>query len=416
MTTNIPSAKQRANPYVEVEKILAEFNTPQLQCETDTGIDTIPLSSEVSFSSWQPDIPEEYWKLEVNELVQRVRASRERLGDQVVILGHHYQREDIVQFADERGDSFALAQYASDRSDSPYIVFCGVHFMAEAADILAAPHQRVILPNMEAGCSMADMASPPDVYSAWRELETFFGSTADIIPVTYMNSAASLKAFCGENGGAVCTSSNAVQVLEWAFEQGKRVFFFPDQHLGRNTGSEMGIPLDEMVLWNWRKPAGNLGDLKEQALRDSRIILWQGHCSVHQRFSLPQMEQTRARFPEVEIIVHPECRYEVVQAADATGSTAFIAEYVAKANPGSVIAIGTEINLVSRLAKENPDKTIFCLDPVVCPCSTMYRVHPAYLAWVMESLERGEVVNRIEVPNDTKTHAKIALERMLALK
>jgi quinolinate synthase len=288
--------------------------------------------------------------------------------------------------------------------------------MAEAADILAAPHQQVILPNIEAGCSMADMAAAPDVYSAWRELEEFFGSTDDIIPVTYMNSAASLKAFCGEHGGVVCTSSNAVKVLEWAFEQGKRVFFFPDQHLGRNTGHAMGIPLDEMVLWNWRRPAGSLGGLAPDQLEGSRIILWQGHCSVHQRFSLKQIEQARQHFPDVQIVVHPECRFEVVQAADANGSTAFIARYVAEAPAGSVIGVGTEINLVSRLAKENPDKTVFCLDPVVCPCSTMYRVHPAYLAWVMESLERGEVVNRIEVPEAIKANAKIALERMLALK
>ena len=416
MTADTTTSKQRANPYVEVDKILAEFTTPQLQCETDTGIDTIPLADEVSFGSWQPEIPEEYWSLGSDELVIRIRASRERLGDQVVVLGHHYQREDIVQFADERGDSFALAQYAAEHGESPYIIFCGVHFMAEAADILAAPHQQVILPNMEAGCSMADMAAAPDVYSAWRELEDFFGSTEDVIPVTYMNSAASLKAFCGENGGVVCTSSNAVKVLEWAFEQGKRVFFFPDQHLGRNTGHAMDIPLDEMVLWNWRRPAGNLGGLEDEALENSRIILWQGHCSVHQRFSLTQIERAREHLPEVQIVVHPECRYEVVQAADANGSTAYIAKYVAAAAPGSVIGIGTEINLVSRLAKENPDKTIFCLDPVVCPCSTMYRVHPAYLAWIMESLERGEVVNRIQVPDETKANAKIALERMLALK
>ncbi len=404
MTIDATAAKQRDNPYIEVDKILAQFNTAQLQCETDTGIETIPLADEVSLGSWQTDIPEEYWNLDADELERRIRASRARLGDQVVVLGHHYQRENIVQFSDIRGDSFALAQYAAERQESPYIIFCGVHFMAEAADILAGPHQQVILPNMEAGCSMADMAAAPDVYSAWRELEDFFGTTKDIIPVTYMNSAASLKAFCGENGGVVCTSSNAVQVLEWAFEQGKRVFFFPDQHLGRNTGHAMDIPLDEMVLWNWRLPAGNLGGLEDDQLNDSRIILWQGHCSVHQRF------------PEVQIVVHPECRYEVVQAADANGSTAYIAKYVAEAAPGSIIGIGTEINLVSRLAKENPDKTIFCLDPVVCPCSTMYRVHPAYLAWVMESLERDEVVNRIEVPTEMKANAKVALERMLALK
>jgi quinolinate synthase len=392
----------------------------QLQCETDTGIETIPLLDEVSFGSWQRVIPAEYQGLGAEELTRRIRAARATLGERVVILGHHYQREDIIEFADERGDSFMLAQYAAERPEAEYIVFCGVHFMAEAADILCQPHQQVILPNLEAGCSMADMASEPDVRAAWRELEEFFGTTEDIIPVTYMNSAAALKAFCGEHGGVACTSSNAGKVLEWAFERGKRVFFFPDQHLGRNTGHAMGIPIEEMVLWNWRLPAGRLGGADAAALERSRVILWQGHCSVHQRFSLTQIEAARAHYAalgqDVKIVVHPECRYEVVQAADANGSTNFIAKYVAEAPAGSVIGIGTEINLVSRLAKEHPDKTVFCLDPVVCPCSTMYRVHPAYLAWVMESLVRGEVVNRIQIPKETKQHARVALERMLALK
>ncbi|MQA00754.1 MAG: quinolinate synthase NadA [Dehalococcoidia bacterium] len=354
--------------------------------------------------------------MDTGELSRRIRSARETLGEDVVILGHHYQREDIIQFADDRGDSFALAQFAAERPESKYIVFCGVHFMAEAADILSADHQAVILPNIEAGCSMADMAAAPDVYTAWRELEDLFGSTEDIIPVTYMNSAASLKAFCGEHGGVVCTSSNATKVLEWAFERGKRVFFFPDQHLGRNTGHKMDIPLDEMVLWDWRQPAGNLGGRTPEELERSRIILWQGHCSVHQRFSVTQIEAARERYPDVKVVVHPECRFDVVQAADANGSTSYIAKYVADAPAGAVIAVGTEINLVSRLAKEHPDKTIFGLDPVVCPCSTMYRVHPAYLAWVMESLLDGQVVNRIDVPAEQKVHAKVALERMLALR
>ncbi len=400
-------AALKPNPY---------FPIAQLQCETDTGIDTIPLALEQSFPSWQTSIPERYTKMDAEELSRRIRGARATLGEQVVILGHHYQREDIIQFADDRGDSFALAQYAASHPEAPYIVFCGVHFMAEAADILAAPHQQVILPNIEAGCSMADMANDADVNQAWRELGELYGGTDDIIPVTYMNSAASLKAFCGRNGGVVCTSSNAAKVLEWAFERGKRVFFFPDQHLGRNTGASMDIPLDEMVLWNWRRPAGSRGGASEEDLLRARIILWQGHCSVHQRFSLTQVEDARAKYPGVEIIVHPECRYEVVQAADANGSTAYIAKYVAEAAPGSIIGIGTEINLVARLAKENPDKTIFCLDPVVCPCSTMYRVHPAYLAWVMESLVDGVVVNQIKVPDDVRKDARVALERMLALK
>ena len=404
MTT---AAALKSNPY---------FPIAQLQCETDAGIETIPLVEERAFSSWQPTIPERYQRMGVEELTRRIHAARATLGDRVVILGHHYQREDIIRFADDRGDSFALAQYAASHQEAPYIVFCGVHFMAEAADILAGPHQQVILPNLEAGCSMADMANERDVRSAWRELGELFGGTDEIIPVTYMNSAAALKAFCGANGGVVCTSSNARKVLEWAFTQGKRVFFFPDQHLGRNTGHALGIPDAEMVLWNWRGPAGNLGGARPEALEGARVILWQGHCSVHQRFSLTQIEAARATHPDVQIVVHPECRAEVVDAADANGSTAFIAKYVANAPAGAVIGVGTEINLVSRLAKENPDKTVFCLDPVVCPCSTMYRVHPAYLAWVLESLVEGHVVNRIEVPAEHKRDAKIALERMLALK
>jgi len=274
----------------------------------------------------------------------------------------------------------------------------------------------VMLPNMEAGCSMSDMASPVDVRLAWDELGDLFGSTKEIVPVTYMNSAASLKAFCGEHGGVVCTSSNATKVLEWAFEQGKRVFFFPDQHLGRNTGHMMGIPLEQMTLWNWRLPSSSLGGTTAEQLERSRIILWQGHCSVHQRFTTTQIADARERYADVQIVVHPECRYEVVEAADATGSTAYIANYVAEAPSGSVIGIGTEINLVSRLAKEHPEKTVFCLDPVVCPCSTMYRVHPAYLAWVMESLVEGRVENQIVVPEEEKVHAGIALRRMLALR
>ena len=389
---------------------------PQLQCESDVGIATVPLAQEVSFGSWQQVIPAAYWELGAGELVARVRAARAELGTRAIVLGHHYQREDIIQFADVRGDSLMLAQYAAERPESEYIVFCGVHFMAEAADIVSAPHQQVILPNIEAGCSMADMAAPGDVRAAWRELEELFGGTEDLIPVTYMNSAASLKAFCGEHGGIVCTSSNAVKVLEWAFERGKRAFFFPDQHLGRNTGHAMGIPLEEMTLWNWRRPAGSLGGATAEDLERSRIILWQGHCSVHQRFSVTQIEAARARYPGAQIVVHPECRADVVEAADANGSTAYIARYVAEAPAGAVIGVGTEINLVSRLAKEHPDKTVFCLDPVVCPCSTMYRVHPAYLAWVMESLVAGEVVNQIVVPENERAAARVALERMLALR
>jgi quinolinate synthase len=293
-------------------------------------------------------------------------------------------------------------------------VFCGVHFMAEAADILSAPHQKVVLPNMAAGCSMADMADPDDVLACWAELEEA-GIAQETVPITYMNSAAALKAFVGEHGGAVCTSSNAAKVLEWAFAQKRRALFFPDQHLGRNTGVKMGVPLDEMPLWDYTRPYGSLGGMSDDDLQRSRVLLWKGHCSVHQRFTVDQINAARERFPNTQVVVHPECRLEVVQAADCDGSTEFIARTITDSAPGSVWAVGTEINLVSRLAKENPDKTVFCLDPVVCPCSTMYRVHPAYLCWAVESLAEGRVVNQIVVPDDHKRWAKIALDRMLEI-
>ncbi len=388
--------------------------TGGIACESDS-IDTVPLSEERSFAYWQQDIPQEYWTLTPQALKDRIRAARAKLGTRLVVLGHHYQREDIIQFADFRGDSFKLSQWAAERPESEDIVFCGVHFMAEAADILSAPHQRVMLPNMAAGCSMADMADPDDVYNAWAELEEL-GIAQDTLPVTYMNSAASLKAFVGERGGAVCTSSNAGKVLEWAFERKKRVLFFPDQHLGRNTGHAMGVPLDEMVLWGWARPYGSMGGQTLEALQRSRIILWAGHCSVHQRFTPRQIAEARAEHPDVTVIVHPECRLETVEASDLNGSTEFIARTIGEAPAGSTFAVGTEINLVSRLAKENPDKTVFCLDPVVCPCSTMYRVHPAYLAWTVESLAEGRVVNQIVVPDEVKQNAKLALDRMLAIR
>ncbi len=385
-----------------------------IACETDTGIQTIPLSQENSFDYWQQDIPREYWDLTAQELINRIAEARSRLGERLIVLGHHYQREDIIQFADIRGDSFKLAQWAAAHPESEYIVFCGVHFMAEAADILSGPQQKVVLPNMAAGCSMADMADPEDVYACWDELEQA-GVADGVIPVTYMNSAASLKAFCGQHGGIVCTSSNAAAVLKWAFERGQKVLFFPDQHLGRNTGVKLGVPQDEMQLWNYNKPFGSLGGMTPEDLDRARIILWQGHCSVHQRFTVDQIESARRQHPEVTVVVHPECRYEVVQAADLNGSTEFIAKAVAEGEPGSKFAIGTEINLVSRLAHENPDKTVFCLDPVVCPCSTMYRIHPAYLCWTIEQLADGRLVNQIEVDAETAHHAKIALDRMLSV-
>jgi quinolinate synthase len=385
-----------------------------IACETNTGIETLPLSSEPSFTYWQQDIPSEYWDLGGQELTERVARARQKLGSKLIILGHHYQREDIIQFADFRGDSFKLSQWAAEHPESAYIVFCGVHFMAEAADILSAPHQTVMLPNMAAGCSMADMADPDDVYACWNELEDA-GLAEKVIPVTYMNSAASLKAFVGKHGGIVCTSTNATAVLKWAFVRGEKVLFFPDQHLGRNTGVKMDIPLDQMTLWNYGKPFGSLGGNSLETLEHSRIVLWQGHCSVHQRFTVSQLQAAREKYPGINVIVHPECRMDVVQASDFDGSTEFIVKTIAGAAPGTKWAVGTEINLVSRIARENPDKLVFSLDPVVCPCSTMYRIHPAYLAWTLEELAEGRVINRVQVDEETAHYARIALDRMLTV-
>ncbi len=362
-------------------------------------------------------LPREYREASPAELDLRIRAAKHNLGDRVVILGHFYQRDEVVRYADFVGDSFQLAQATKTRGNAEAIVFCGVHFMAETADMLSGPDQAVILPNLAAGCSMADMADLDSVVACWEQLEEIFGTDADaegrvpVIPVTYMNSSAALKAFCGEHGGIVCTSSNASTVLEWAYARGQRVLFFPDQHLGRNTAKAMGIPLAQMPLWNPRKA---LGANSASSLQDAKVILWHGFCSVHKRFSVEQIEHARATYPGVRVIVHPECPMEVVDAADEAGSTDYIRKAVEAAAPGTVIAIGTEINLVQRLAADHPDKTIFCLDPVVCPCSTMYRIHPGYLAWVLESLERGERPNRIVVPESVAVPARIALERMLA--
>ncbi|MDI3212977.1 quinolinate synthase NadA [Arthrobacter sp. AL12] len=365
----------------------------------------------------QGQLPEEYKLAGDAELDARIRAAKATLGDRAVILGHFYQRDEVVAYADFVGDSFQLANAALTRPDAEAIIFCGVHFMAETADILSRPDQAVILPNLAAGCSMADMADIDSVTECWEQLEELFGTEPDadgrvpVIPVTYMNSSAALKGFCGENGGIVCTSSNAATVLEWAFERGQRVLFFPDQHLGRNTAKAMGVPLEQMPMWNPRK---DLGGNDQQTLQDSRVILWHGFCSVHKRFNVGQIEKARAEFPGAQVIVHPECPMEVVDAADSAGSTDFIRKAIAAATEPATFAVGTEINLVNRLAAENPQHTIFCLDPVICPCSTMYRIHPGYLAWVLESLVRGEVVNRITVEDAVAAPAKVALERMLA--
>jgi quinolinate synthase len=383
-----------------------------MECTTDLALRTIPLAEEHAFASWQQDIPAEYRYLAADELVRRTAAAKAKLSEKLVILGHHYQREDIIQFADYRGDSFKLARWAAEKREKEYIVFCGVHFMAEAADILSSDHQVVILPNMAAGCSLADMAAPEDVYACWQELAE--AGIKGILPITYINSAASLKAFCGRHNGIVCTSSNAGMVLKTAFQRAERVIFFPDQHLGRNTAIKMGIPLAETAVWDYTLPPGSLGGNTREQLQQAKVILWKGHCSVHQRFTVEQIRAARRRHPDIQVIVHPECTLEVVQAADFDGSTELIARTIAEASAGSKWAVGTEINLVTRLARENPDKLVFCLDPVVCPCSTMYRIHPAYLCWVLEKLVEGQVVNRVQVDAKTARYARIALDRMLA--
>lgn len=374
--------------------------------------DIIPVGSPR-----QGGLPVEYQRATNDQLHDRIRLAKLELGSRVVVLGHFYQRDEVVQHADFLGDSFQLANAAQTVPDAEAIVFCGVHFMAETADILAREGQAVILPNLAAGCSMADMADIDSVEDAWAALTEIYGSEPDasgrvpVIPVTYMNSSAALKAFCGEHGGIVCTSSNASTVLEWAFERGQRVLFFPDQHLGRNTAKAMGIPVSRMPMWNPRK---SLGGNSVSEIQDAQVILWHGFCSVHKRFTVDQIDRARAAHPGVRVIVHPECPMEVVDAADEAGSTDYIRKAVAAATSPTTFAIGTEINMVNRLAAEFPQHEIFCLDDVVCPCSTMYRIHPGYLAWVLESLVRGEVVNRITVSSDVKANAKIALERMLA--
>jgi len=369
----------------------------------------------------QGELPQAYRDATDDELGARIRAAKETLGDRVVVLGHFYQREEVVRHADYVGDSFQLANAAKERPEAEAIVFCGVHFMAETADLLSRPEQAVILPNLAAGCSMADMADIDQVEECWEQLEDVLGDleTPDaeglvpVIPVTYMNSSAAIKGFVGRHGGIVCTSSNARTVLEWAFARGRRVLFFPDQHLGRNTAKAMGVPLEQMPMWNPRKP---LGGSSEEQIADSRVILWHGFCSVHRRFTVDQIDKARAEHPGVRVIVHPECPMDVVDAADEAGSTDIIRKAIAAATEPTTFAIGTEINLVQRLAAQYPQHEIFCLDPVVCPCSTMYRIHPGYLAWVLESLVAGEVVNRITVPADVAEPATVALERMLAAK
>jgi quinolinate synthase len=376
--------------------------------------DVIPAGSPV-----QSQIPAIYREASDEELHERIIAAKKTLGDSVVVLGHFYQRDEIVQHADYLGDSYQLAVAATKHAEAKAIVFCGVHFMAETADVLSNPNQSVILPNLAAGCSMADMADTDSVEECWAQLTELYGTEPNaqgkvpVIPVTYMNSSAALKAFCGRNGGIVCTSSNAKTVLEWAFERAERVLFFPDQHLGRNTALSMGIQLENMPLWHGRKALGGNND---QTLQYAKVILWNGFCSVHKRFSVAQIQKARVDFPGVRVIVHPECPMDVVLAADENGSTDYIRRAVDAATEPTTFAIGTEVNMVQRLASQYPQHKIFCLDPVICPCSTMYRIHPAYLAWVLEELVAGRVVNQISVAPEVQENAKLALERMLAAK
>jgi quinolinate synthase len=359
----------------------------------------------------QPALPGPIVAASAEELQERIARAKASLGPRVVVLGHHYQRDEVIRHADFRGDSFKLAQHAASRPEADLIVFCGVHFMAESADVLSASHQKVVLPDMNAGCTMADMAEIDQVEECWDGITSIIGD--EVVPVTYMNSTASLKAFVGRHGGAVCTSSNARAILEWAFERKPRVLFFPDQHLGRNTGYRMGIPLEQMIVWD---PYEDRGGLSDDAIRSARVLLWKGHCSVHNRFTPDMVDRRREQIPGVKVIVHPECRFEVAQKADAIGSTEGILKTIAESPAGSKWAVGTELNLVNRMAREMaPGKKIVSLDDCFCVCSTMFRIDPPHLAWALESLVEGRVVNQVAVPPETARDARVALDRMLAI-
>jgi quinolinate synthase len=363
-------------------------------------------------SDRQP-LPERYVGLSDEEMDRRISVAKQKLGRRLVILGHHYQRDEVIKFADYTGDSYKLAGQVSKHPDAEFIVFCGVHFMAESADVLSAPHQQVILPDLAAGCSMADMAEPDQLEMCWSDLEQMLGCTAGIVPVTYINSSAAIKAFVGERGGVVCTSSNAAATLKWAWQRGDRILFLPDQHLGRNTAYKLGVPLDEMLVWD---PNEIWGGHEPDVVKHARMLLWKGHCSVHARFTVRQIEQLRAQHPGLRVIVHPEVPWDVVQAADDSGSTEYIIKTVKDSPVGSTWAVGTEIHLVNRLAREvAPDRTVLSLDQFGCLCSTMFRVSPNHLLWVLEGLVDGEVHNRIVVPDAQKHWTKVALDRMLAI-
>ena len=387
-------------------------------------MDQIKLLNQVekqSIGERQP-LPENYLRLSDDEMDARIAAAKATLCDRLVILGHHYQRDEVIKFADFTGDSLKLARTAASRGAAEYIVFCGVHFMAESADVLCAPHQKVVLPDLAAGCSMADMAAGDQLEMCWRELKEMGvpvgpgegeGGRAGLIPVTYINSSAEIKAFCGEHGGIVCTSTNAAAVMEWAWRQGEKLVMLPDQHLGRNTAFKMGVPLDRMVVWD---PNETYGGLTPEQARHAKLILWKGHCSVHTRFTVAQIDAFRAKYPGGKVIAHPECTFDVVQAADVSGSTEQIINTVRNSPSGTVWAVATEIHLVNRVKSEvEPDKTVVTLDPFGCLCSTMFRVSPNHLLWVLEGLVDGVIHNRITVPEPQKSFARLALDRMLTV-
>jgi quinolinate synthase len=394
-----------------------------------TLLPVLTAYEKAHLSERQP-LPERYIGLSDDEMDARIADAKARLGSRLVILGHHYQRDEVIKFADYTGDSFKLARQVSKHPDAEFIVFCGVHFMAESADVLSADHQQVILPDLAAGCSMSDMAEPDQLEQCWNDLEqmrlTVGGAGLPwpaeapearrrqaCVPVTYINSAASIKAFVGERGGVVCTSSNAAATLKWAWERGERILFLPDQHLGRNTAYKLGVPLDKMVVWD---PNEIWGGVEPDAVNHARMILWKGHCSVHARFTVRQIENIRAQFPGVRVIVHPEVPWDVVQAADDSGSTEYIIKTISDSPAGSIWAVGTEIHLVNRLAREmQPDRTVMSLEPFGCLCSTMFRVSPNHLLWVLEGLLDGQVHNRITVSANQKHWTKVALDRMLSI-
>jgi quinolinate synthase len=373
----------------------------------------LPVLNEVekaSIHERQP-LPDRYLGLSDEEMDRRIAVARAMLGSKLLILGHHYQRDEVIRFADITGDSFRLSRHCASHPEADFIIFCGVHFMAESADVLCAPHQQVILPDLAAGCSMADMADIDQLEMCWSDLEQM--DVRDVVPVTYINSSAAIKAFVGEHGGVVCTSSNCAATLRWAWSRGERILFLPDQHLGRNTAYGMGVALERMAVWD---PEEIWGGLTPDEARSARMLLWKGHCSVHTRFTAKQIENVRAEYPGIKVIVHPEVPWDVVQAADDSGSTEHILKTVRESPAGSTWAVGTEVHLVNRLADEvAPGKTVVSLDQMGCLCSTMFRVSPNHLLWILEELIEGRVQNRIVVPDDRKHWVRVALDRMLSI-